>query len=539
MDNKVKKWVNYIVGLIVIILFSIFFSYYYYCIHLGFTPNGEELTMVIRTALGGQSEVSIKLWNMVYQIAFDNFGISYTASRAANAMLYFFIVSAAIALSVRGGGGWYILPLFAFLMVVLHTGASPYYGYMEENLHQYPFDNHVLPTIFALWVLLCLQHYFDSEKKYYWLCVAFLLSIIGILKTDLLFCIILVAPVAIVSLGMVLKKRKTGLNFLIYGLFSILGIICILRVIYYTTPFLLNVFSVNSIGGYDNTRFYGDADYIDIRHLGSAFLWMINGIMGLFNVDISNKPIVHIFSLIYLIRFALIGLIIYFMIRSLSRWWKSDAASAQDYINAVLSLGILLLLISALFSQWGDGYNVVRFIVGILPYATILICRNFIEINQWLKFKHKKFLTGTFLFFMMCCFIYAKPIGEMKKNPDVWDDEYMEILQLVQEKDLGNGVGSMWLGHVLTCLSEGNYFVYSVDTDKGTKPMKFLLNEVEELQPDCYYVIQNTKDWKYILFEEEEMEKYLGPPIEVYKTRSFKIYQYNYDITSRFRKSNG
>lgn len=197
--------------------------------------------MVIRTALGGQAEVNAKTWDIVYQIAYDNFGISYTASREANAMMYFFIVSAAIALSVKGGW-WYTLPLFAFLMVVLHTGVSPYYGYMEENLHQYPFDNHVLPTIFALWVLLCLHHYFDSEKKYYWLCAALLLSIIGILKTDLLFCIILVASV---SLGPVLKKgkkEKIGIKLLNIWL------ICNIRYnMYFTHNLLYNTIPVECI----------------------------------------------------------------------------------------------------------------------------------------------------------------------------------------------------------------------------------------------------------------------------------------------------
>lgn len=544
----IKEKGFYILSMTGIILISALFAFYYYCIHLGFTPNGEELTMVIKTALGGKTENAL-IWDAIYKIAYTYFGISYTTLRVAHSMLYFLLVSATFVLALKDkyskSINWYIAPLFAFLMAILHTGGSLYYGQLDESFHQYPFDNHTLPTIFALWVILCLQHFFNlsTKRRYWWLCAALLLSVFGIIKTDLLFCIILVAPVIIFALVELLKRMKaevsTKISIVVYTLFAVLAVICVLRIIYFTTPFLGDLFNVRSINGYGNSRFYGDADFVEINKIGTSILWYINGVLGLFNVNISNLPIIHIFSIIYLFRLILIGLTIYFIIRYLSQWWKNDKTAKTDYIDIILSLGIVILSFVVLITQWGEEVVSVRYMVGILPFASILLCRNFKVVNQWLKFDNNKFMVGTFIFFIMCCFIYAKPIGELEKNPDFWDDEYSDILALIEEENLGTGVGSIWIGHVLTCLSEGEHFVYGVDTNRGTENIRFYLKEAEEAGPECNYIIQGPEDWKYTLLEEEKMEKYFGEPVKIYHTRRFTIYKYDYNIAEKFRKIDG
>lgn len=248
------------------------------------------------------------------------FGLSYTALRVSQSLMYFLIVSAALLLSLKRCSDWkrwYLIPLFAFLMVVLHRGSSYQYGQLWESVHQYPFDNHTLPTLFSLWSLVCIDRYCAGEVvggrpgkiKMIWLLLLMLCIGTGIFNTDLLFCVIFVAPVACIVIHEYQRKmgKEKSLKYLQWGIVLVLVVLSAARVVYYITPYFGKLFAEQSAGYGDwNNYIYGAPNYVKITELSSQLLKFLSYLSGLFNMDFSGHTILSVFTVQYGVRIVLL-----------------------------------------------------------------------------------------------------------------------------------------------------------------------------------------------------------------------------------------
>lgn len=542
MSQKALK----ILGGGILLVSSILFATYYYLLHQGFTPNGEELLTTweafYSVNYGEKMTASNLLWCLLQKLPIEWYGLSYTALRVSQSMMYFLIVSAALMLSLKKCSDWkrwYLIFPFAFLMVVLHRGSSDYYGQLWESVHQYPLDNHTLPTLFSLWSLVCIDRYYaknvvgsrPNKKSLVWFLLLVLCVGIGILNTDLLFCVIFVIPVIciVTHKGWNSMGREKGLRCLQLGIMLILAGLSVLRVVYYTTPFLSKFFVEQTAGYGDWDNFiYGTPNYFRITDLSNQLLKFLAYLSGLFNMDFSGHTILSIFTVQYCVRIILLLIAIWIMSDTLRDWWKKEGKT--DYVSIICCLGILLLA----FANITTSYNSSRYIVTILPYTTILICRNIDRILERFHKNTRQFKCGIMGFFMMCIFIFVSSPGDLKKQPDFWDEEYERLVALIEENNLGNGVGSLWLAPVLSAVSEGRCMVQSVDDNWSRKEPKLsLLRELKNIELEYHYVIRG-EGWLYDIISEAELVQQLGKPDRIYQTEAFTLYWYKEDISKYF-----
>lgn len=541
-----KNKVGTVAGVGMVIACSIVFAIYYYFIHLGFTPNGEELLTTweayYHVNYGETMTETNRLWQFTQTLPIKRYGMSYTSIRLSQTLMYFLIVSVALALSLKDSSrlkNWCVLPLFMFLMVVLHTGGSAYYGQLTDRSHQYPFDNHTLPAVFALWSMWCMNQYGkhrDTKIKYLYLVLLVLCLVIGVFDTDLLFCVIFLGPLMIIAAGEWLKKQNNLSISVVKLTFAILLLIAVMRGIYYTTPFLGSLFQPQSVryGDWDR-HLYGMPNFVNLDKIVEHLLNYISGISGLFNIDISGQPVLSIYLPIYMVRFVLILVIIWCIKELIFRWWKKEKAFGQeaDYVSLTAAVSVIVISMAFILTSYGDNKDHVRYLMAILPYSTILLCRNAQGIMARLRLEERRSPFYLMLFFLIGTFIFIKSPGELRKHPDVWDDAYEEVLEIVRENKLGTGVGAFWLAPVLSALSENEQVVQSVVVDQYKFPKEIAFEKkLEHVDYDYRYVI-NGDGW-YYLMSEEELEALLGKPIEVYKTDKFTIYEYDYDVSERF-----
>lgn len=543
---QIKNKVGILAGGCMVAICGIIFAVYYYLIHLGFTPNGEELLATWEAYYyvnyGETMLATNRLWRFLQTLPIRQFGMSFASIRISQSLMYMLIVSVTMALSLKDSSkmkNWSVLPLFVFLMVVLHIGGSAYYGQLTEYSHQYPFDNHTLPAVFALWSMWCIDKcgkHRDSGKKYVYLALFLFCVLVGVFDTDLLFCVIFLGPILIVAAGEWLKRQSNIALSLIKPVAVVVILLATLRGIYYTTPFLGNVFSPQSVRyGEWESHLYGMPNFVNLDRLVEHFLNYISGISGLFNIDISGQPVLSIYLPIYIIRFTLILIIVWCIKEILLRWWKGEKVFGEetDYVSLVAAVSIIITSLAFILTSYGDNKDHVRYLMIILPYATILLCRNAQKIMKRLKLEGNRALVYLLLFFTVCVFIFAKSPSELRKHPDVWDDEYQKVLEIVRENELGTGVGTLWLAPVLSALSENEQIVQSVSVEQYKYPKKIaFLKSLENIDYDYRYVI-NGDGW-YYLMSEEELEELLGKPTEIYRTERFTIYEYDYDISERF-----
>lgn len=60
-----------------------------------------------------------------------------------------------------------------------------------------------------------------------------------------------------------------------------------------------------------------------------------------------------------------------------------------------------------------------------------------------------------------------------------------------------------------------------------------LLRELKNIELEYHYVIRG-EGWLYDIISEEELEKQLGIPDQIYRTDAFILYWYEKDISEQF-----
>lgn len=556
-----KRYMNILVKSIIILGIGILAAVYYYHVHLGFTPNGEELLSVTGSYIQARTNEGLlgggsnrPLYFMLSHMV-NLFGVSYKALRMTQAILWGALVTLSMLVifmntkKIKDSIG-VVLPVFIVLMVLVNKGKSNYYGWIAEGrIHVYPMDPHICALIFAVFGLICIQIYDRSRKKSGKTLASLLIvlsMIVGILNTDALFFLIYILPVicfyGIKLFERVKNKEKFCLS--IVGLGTI--VLFFLRIIYYTTPYLSELFQEKQLRYGDWEKyFYGVPTFLRMDNLAYQIKNYFMGLLGLFDIDISGKAVIDIYLIWYTVRFILLVCTVILVYKTLRDWWQRKPIKG---VNIVMALGIIFNSLAVLFTGYGEGAACARYMTVILPYSSILLCseipslfENIREFSgiQFLRYKH--FIAGTMA---IVIFVFATPAKDLHKNPDVWDEEYASIVEVIQENNLGTGISSVWIAPVISCLSEGKTMV-------GTARVDLLHDEFKLIQPTLIEkkqdIIEN-KEYYYLIIEKEPVQWYdftctnaltkLGNPVAVYsgKRDLLNIYLYDYNIAERFIK---
>lgn len=522
-------------------------AYYYYYLHFGFTPSGEELLLVwdaYQHLEFGESFGHSILWQIFYIPPVYLFGLSFKSLRVSLTLQYVAVSVIGLFLALPKTKAkeryWFSVPVYIILMVLVHVGNSVYFGASNERIRQYPLDFHVFPLMLALISLCFVQLYFNNKGKIVKIIAGFALAlsvIIGILGTDILYIVFFLVPLLIVLFRKGFYRVKDKEKVVIGVTTGCAVLLLILRVIYYFTPYLGELFSIKSIRyGEWGAAFYGAPNFVRIEELGTQILNYIGAISGLFNIDISGQAVlsIHIFN--YGVRLILLFLICIVIRFTLLQWWRRENNENLDYVSIIAALGIVLLSLAFIFTSYGAGRDCVRYLGSILSFSTILLCRNFTIVEQFIKRtfkldvnKYKYLIMGILA---VGIFVYAVPKSEMKKNPDIWDDEYQEIIEIIRENDLGVGISSLWTAPIISCLSEGEAMIQSAEVNPSTGEFR-LLRPLKNVNYKYRYILAETNRKEWYEFDYERIAYKLGKPQKIYQTGRFSIYVFDFNIVEK------
>lgn len=467
----VKKRQDKIVYFIALFLVSIAFSFYYYGIQKGFTPNSESLASIWvayhNVCLGEQLGNSI--WTKLCEVAVLFFGLSYKSLRVVNTFMYFMITIFALDLAIRNRKWeikWYALPIYMLFMVMMHHGNSIYYGQLTGQVYQYPFDQHMLAnfsSIFCLWMV----YRIDTKSKYRLLQYMLLaIIIIGcMLETDLLFCVTFVAPLLIVLLCKYIRENK-----IIVATISIIFIgVAVCRFLAQYFPGF-SVLFVESTERYSSGYIYGATNFEEISNLLNNFLNYFGGLSGLFNFDFSGTSVINLNLIIYSVRVILVGIVFYYVCKNTKR--IASTREVENVPEAIIALGIVILSFFFIFTNHGNNIIQMRYLDMLLPYGTILLCwhtEDFAKTFNLPCLSNKKIFFGLSLLCIIASHDYS---WGKEKVADEWDKEYQYIAELVEEKGLHQGIAGLWTFASISAVSDGKHILNMATYNYSTKSLE-------------------------------------------------------------------
>lgn len=548
MEGKVsicKKIINSrIFNIVLLCLFVLCAGIYNYGLHRSFWPDHEYSPVYYGMFLReffGQDIVFRGFEYILAYFPYKIFGCSFKAVRVFALLFYqiimFFSTIVAIYSCERKRFEWYKLGIFAFIAVILHPGSSLYCGGHYEitnHIHQYPYDMHPMPVTYAtLSIMLLCIHQGVTERKYKNVLKAIILivMIMGYKQGDFLYIIGFVGPLICVGL-IYLWREKRKIFFAL--LFGVMAALALLHVVSFAVPSLTTLFTPPAIGGYgawtDGSTIYGNTVFANLRDIWTYVSNTMTELLAMFNIDISEKNMLSLSMLLAGFRLILVIFMLVCCCRIvINALKKENGAQSIDSINIVLSLGILFNLLIVMFSAYGAGGYCIRYMTLILFYGAILLARQSenIIIKLYGEINNKS-ETYFFLFFSFA--IVANMTTFWKPDDYVADYEIAlgNISYIIQESDLGNGIGGTTCAAPLTYLGKGSYAVVSATlTDEG---IQYRMAPPSGETVTYNYIVdwaEGPASW----FSEEDVYQYLGEPDEVFESGGLVLYYYQDGFT--------
>lgn len=527
-----------IFNLVLLCFFILCAGIYNYGLHRSFWPDYEYIIPIYYRFLKEYFSLNMELsgiYDIPAYIPYRLFGCSLKAVRVYAATVYqlimLFSTIAAVYSFKRKNYEWYKLGIFAFIAVILHPGSSPFCGHYSTYFHQYPYDMHAAPVVFAaLSVMLLCIHQGMAERKHKNILKAIILIVIilGYKKSDFLYVVGFVGPLICVGLIYLWREKKKLFFALIFGIMAALAL---LHVISFAVPLLepLFVHSSTDYGvGISGRMVYGNNGFADLTELGSYISITAVELLALFNIDIIGKSMLSIGTLIAGFRLLLVIFMFVCCFKIvIDAVRKEEAYESLDPVNVVLALGILFNFLSVMFSSNAAHASCIRYMTLILFYGAVLLARQsdniIVKLHGGIDNKSKMYF---FMFFSFA--IIANMTTFWKADDYVADYEpaIENVSAFIAENNLGNGIGGHAFASTLTIIGEGKYAVVDgVVSGEGLRPGIGTNSE----RPIVYnYVViwPESGERAYNYVDEEGVYQYLGEPDEVYEIDGFMIYYY-------------
>lgn len=537
MDYKISTFSRIVRSRIFSIAFLCLFvlcaGIYNYGLHRSFWFDYEYSFQIYRRFLAEVYGLNLDLsgfYDIVAYVPYHLFGCSLKALRAYAAIIYqliiFFCTIAAIYSFEKGQFEWYKLGIFAFIAVILHPGSSPYCGDYSTLFHQYPYDLHSAPVVYASFsiMLLCI-HQGLKERKYKCILkvLIFMVMLVGYKRVDFLYIVGFVGPLICVGLIYLWKEHWQLFVALVFGVMALLAI---LHVISFAVPSLASLFVYNSIGygtWSDGSTIYGNSGFADLREIGSYMANAIAEFLALYNIDISGKSMLSIGTLLAGFRLLLVTYMLVCCIKNVINALKKDENfQSINTIDIVLTLGILFNLLIIMFSDYGSGARCIRYMTLTLFYGAIFMARQseniMIRLFGRVDSLSKRFF---FLFFALAIIVNMQPFWKVDDYVADYEPAFLNVSRFIIENNLGNGIGGHGYASTLTLLGEGDYAVVdSYYTGNG-----FAYSVECDVSATYHYIVDWQERWRH--FDEAMVYRHFGEPDAVYEIDGFVIYYYS------------
>lgn len=522
-----RKW-KIVLEIVVLFLIVLVSAVYYYGLHLSFWPDPEYGAQTLRFFYmenfgGGISLKGSMISNALSYISYKIFGVGFQGLRVIAAVKYFialFFCAVLSAFSIKERRmKWYLLPLFGFIAVVINPGSSKYCGFsMSPNHHQYPYDMHMNSVIFALlecFLLDILLQFESKSKKILTSVIIFIICIIGIRTTDLYFGISFWVPV-ITYFGVCLwkKNKKAVINIIVlcFGFFAVLRALSIVIV-----P-LRSLFAVKELeyGEWANgNAIYGDSGFADFGNIWPSISNTLTSLMSLFNVEISGKSILSINTVIAAIRISLVVLIYVIAVQTIKDSLQSGEKK-KDLISIICSYSVVFITVFVMFSSYGVQGRATRYLLMVVFYGSVLLCRNAEEILSLLTGELTYAKWVLFIGLSFCVLINVRPVWKEDSYYAQYEIDFQNLAVFIKENDLGIGVGDIWHAAPLTEVTEGECAVLVGEITDGE------LCIGHDCKTNINYFITGITDY----FNVDGMYQLYGDPSEIYQVERFTIYYY-------------
>ena len=468
--NGIYQWIWRIACVIIVAVGGL----YYFGILGAVLPNSEDMIAVQRwyTILKGgrtyrhENMIADAIGCLPVLIG----GMSFFACRLKFALFYIIILGLSLWLSVsksENGKKWSVLPLWAFFMVFVHSmQMGQDFGRVAGDwIWQLPYNYHVSSLIFALICMIMLQKYLDADtakKKMIIGIIGLLTGIYALATTDLIYALVFMLPFLAVLLLRGLYHDK--IQKYILPICSIgVGIILLTRILPVT--FFEKLWQREPVNIYGNI--YGGVNWLNLDHILTCFVNYFKTVMQLFNIEISNRPIISMYSVLFVVRMAFVILGYVIVGKTIVCGVKGKAEqSGYTMVDEVLAWAFVVLSCSFLFTGNGLESDAIRYYGALVPLLTILLCRNvestmkrFLPVLQSIRYK-RFYFAGIIAALCIC---QAEPVWQYQAVEDSYQEDCEAVIEYLRmwgvESD-GYALAPYWLCGRLSAMTNGDILFY-------------------------------------------------------------------------------
>ena len=469
--ERAYQWIWRVMCIIIVVVGGI----YYYGILSAVLPNSEDLMTTQQWYLILRGRQPYQHQNIIFD-AINCFsvcigGMSFFSVRLEFTLLYMMILGFSLWLAVSKGERrkrWSVLSLWAFFMIFVHTVQKDRaFGQVYESadwIWQIPYNYHTISLIFALICMIILQSCLDAgtgKKKKEMEFVGLLTGLYAFLFTDLIYYIVFVLPFLIVLLLRGVyhdRTRKYVMPLCCVGV----GIILLTRILPIT--FFERFWEQEAVDVYGNI--YGGTDWLNMDHILTCFGNYIKTVMLLFNIEISDRPVISLYSVLFITRiaFVLLGYVIVVKIITCGMKGKAEQ-SGYTMTDEILAWAFVVLSCSFLFTGNGIERGTIRYYGALVPLLVILLCRNVENTMKRLmpalnSIKYKKYYFAGIIGALCIC--QAEPVWKYQTE-DSYQNEceaVIEYLRMWEAESDGYALAPFWLCTRLSAMTNGDILFF-------------------------------------------------------------------------------
>ncbi|MBD5531541.1 MAG: hypothetical protein HDQ98_04955 [Lachnospiraceae bacterium] len=449
---------------------------YYFYIQHSFVPNAEDLATTQQWYLVLKHVQSYRHSNIVFDVisclSVLIGGMSYFSIRLEFTLFYVMVLGLGLYLSASGKKGrkpWFLLPLWAFFMILIHTvqADSNFTTVYDDTdlIRMFPYNYHIIPLIFALISLAVLQCWLNTnegKKKNIIIGIEVIVVIYASLFTDLIYYIIFLLPMLIVLALRGLyndKARKYMMPLLALGV----GLMLLTRIL--PVSFFQKLWD-NTTLGTSYGAIYGGTDWLNLDNLILHITNYIKAIMLLFNIDLSSRPLISFYSVLFVVRiaFVVIGYVIVAKVIACSVKGKAKQNGFHT-IDEILAWGFVILSCSFIFTRNALYRDLIRYYTAFVPILTILLCR---YVGDFLMkampvletMKQKKIYFAGMIGALCIC--QVEPVWNYRVEASYREDceAAIEYLRQWGAETSGYAVAPYWLYARLSAMTDGEILFY-------------------------------------------------------------------------------
>lgn len=548
-----KKIFLTFINLLILFIISLVSSFYFYRIVLTIFPGEEALSTLAEFFKrsfgdnnGGDSETLV--WSLARYAGYQLGGLSLSACSVMLSFCYFFVLFFSAYLCVSDdrsheiNWNWWLIPLFAYLMVFINPNLENFY-------HYYPFNFHLPSIIYALVTMIFVRMWLlnPQNRRYFTYCMI-CIAVSILLKADLIYLLLTVVPLIFVLLVKVWRERTKNSQLLVLSLFTI----SLLAVLKHISKFLgsLSYWYSESPIGYgdwltDKNVLYGEANFGDLYSVVDRIENYGKGLLALFHADISNKPILRINTLFYFFRIIVVLIILICVFQTIINFLRGRE---EDLYSTYLASGFATLSLFFILFEFGNLVINYRYITAILPWGTIFLCyqlkkKKYTLIKRYVEcplLKRNFRIMAVIFFSSLCVFDFSDFYRENQYTET--DREYIEVSRYLSSRDLSYGLAPYWLSFPLTIANSGDSILFSSavnDNATGLSASYFSVAPSENYHHEnCSYIVVGDGSNTDLLYDGQGAE-WIG---EQYETPAetvqiggecILIYDYNVNIVPR------